>query len=171
MTLKTLKIELLGPQGADRALAFYAASGHAYTAPSEERLRECVGNGTWDMVIACGNDTDIGAFYLNNQPKYGFYQRLGLPELQDLRVLPGYRKQGVATSLIAYAEDMARAKDAPGIGISVGLTADYGAAQRLYAGLGYMPDGNGVTYDRIVVEKGEKRTVDDDLAIMLLKFF
>jgi hypothetical protein len=53
----------------------------------------------------------------------------------------------------------------------VGLSADYGAAQRLYHKLGYEPDGNGVTYDRAPVTPGQKYPLDDDLALMLVKFF
>jgi GNAT superfamily N-acetyltransferase len=121
--------------------------------------------------MAVKGDSDIGAFYLNWKPKYAIYQRLNIPELQDLRVLPGHRRQGAATAMIAKAEDMAKAAGRTGIGLSVGLSADYGAAQRLYARLAYIPDGNGVTYDRQPVEKGEKRPIDDDLALMLVKFF
>ena len=55
------------------------------------------------------------------------------------------------------------------MGISVALGASYGPAQRLYATLGYMPDGNGVTYDRMAVGFGEMRPVDDDLCLMMVK--
>jgi len=61
------------------------------------------------------------------------------------------------------------AKDCVDIGISVGLTIDFGPAQRLYCKLGYMPDGNGVTLDREFVDDGQPVTVNDDLCLMMVK--
>ena len=45
----------------------------------------------------------------------------------------------------------------------------FGAAQRLYCKLGYIPDGNGVTYDREAVRAGDMRAVDDLLCLMMVK--
>ena len=55
------------------------------------------------------------------------------------------------------------------IGISVGVTAKYGAAQRIYAKMGYIPDGHGVTYDRESIKSGEFRPIDDNLCLMMVK--
>ena len=55
------------------------------------------------------------------------------------------------------------------MGLAVGLHRSYGAAQRLYARLGYMPDGYGVTYDREAVVPGDFRAVDDELCLMMVK--
>lgn len=105
----------------------------------------------------------------NRRPQYALYKRLEIPEIQDLNVLPEYRREGIGTALIRHCEDLAQQEGHRHIGISVGLYKDYGAAQRLYTRLGYIPDGNGVTYDREAVTAGELRPVDDNLCLMMVK--
>ena len=55
------------------------------------------------------------------------------------------------------------------MGIGVGLSRDYGAAQRLYIKRGYVPDGRGVTYNYLPVMAGSKVLVDDDLVLWFTK--
>ena len=55
------------------------------------------------------------------------------------------------------------------IGIGVGLTPDYGDAQKLYAKSGYIPDGNGMTYQHQTVKWGVDYKVDDDLVLWFIK--
>lgn len=121
------------------------------------------------VLIASQNKQDVGFGVLNFEPKYNLYQKLDIPEIQDLNVMPESREQGVATALLSAFENIARDQDAAHIGISVGLNKSYGPAQRLYAKLGYIPDGYGATYDRKPVEQGLSYLVDDDLALMLVK--
>lgn len=166
MTTEAFKVEVLGSGETARALAFYAD----YGAADVDFIKSGMQTGAITVVMAVAGGADIGGFYLNREPKYALYRRLGLPELQDLRVAETHRRRGVGAALVAEAEAMAAVAH-KGLGLSVGLHAGFGAAQRLYARLGYIPDGQGVTYDRKVVEPGEKRPVDGDLALMLLKFF
>ena len=125
-----------------------------------------------DAAYLVMDDCDIyyaqnrGYCVLNRQPKYPPYKRLGIPEIQDLYVLPEYRGQGVATALINHCEDVC-ANDV--IGISVPVSHQFGVAQRLYAKLNYIPDGNGVTYDREYVEIDAMTRVDENLCLMLIK--
>ncbi len=121
------------------------------------------------VFIASLNGKAAGYGMLNREPQYALYKRLGMPEIQDLNVVPECRKKGVATALISRFEEEARKAGKTDMGISVGLYADYGAAQRLYVRLGYIPDGFGVTYDRQPVRPGEIRPVDDDLCLMMVK--
>jgi len=121
------------------------------------------------VLIANFDDTPCGFCLLNIYPRYNLYKKLNIPEIQDLNVMKVFRRQGIATTLIKYCEGMARAKGADYIGISVGLTKDYGTAQILYAKMGYIPDGNGVTYDREPVITGKSYPMDDDMALMLVK--
>jgi GNAT superfamily N-acetyltransferase len=125
--------------------------------------------GRREILIARAGGVDIGYGMLNMRPQYALYKRLEIPEIQDLNVVPEARRQGAATVLIKALEDIARRDGRRQIGISVGLFADYGPAQRLYVKLGYVPDGYGVTYDRVAVSGGEIRPVDDDLCLMLVK--
>ena len=121
------------------------------------------------VFIATADGQAAGYGMLNWQPQYALYRRLGMPEIQDMNVAPAFRRRGIASMLIAHCEDLAREKGCTDIGISVGLHADYGAAQRLYVQLGYVPDGYGVTYDRKTVRPGEIRPVDDSLCLMMVK--
>lgn len=121
------------------------------------------------VLIAEKNNKTVGFGILNFEPKYSFYQKLEIPEIQDVNVLPEFRQQGIATALIESFENLARDQEVEHIGISVGLTKDYGPAQRLYCKLGYMPDGNGITYDRAYVDPRQQICVNDDLCLMMLK--
>jgi GNAT superfamily N-acetyltransferase len=121
------------------------------------------------LFLATLDGQDAGYGMLNWQPQYSLYRRLGIPEIQDLNVIPDMRCKGVASAIIAQCEQTARDRGAEHIGISFGLHGGYGAAQRLYIRLGYMPDGNGVTYDRRPVAAGQMWPVDDDLCLMLVK--
>lgn len=111
----------------------------------------------------------VGYGIYNRVPKYNYYKALGIPEIQDLNILPSERRKGYATGLIHFCEDIARRENQKQIGISVGLHRNFGPAQRLYWKLGYQPDGNGVTYDRQPVGYGEMKSMDDDLCLMLVK--
>ncbi len=65
-----------------------------------------------------------------------------IPEIQDLNVLPPFRRKGIATMLLDRAEaEVACRSDVVGIG--VGLHPGYNDAQRLYVKRGYIPDGLG----------------------------
>ncbi len=168
MGTEAFRLEVLEPQDIERAARFF---NYNPGDSDDAALRKNMAAGSWTVIMAVAENRDVGGFYLNWTPKYQVYLRLDLPEIQDLRVSPGHRRQGIATALINKAEDMARASGRTGMGLSVGLHGDYGDAQRLYVQLGYIPDGNGVTYDRVPVAPGETRAIDDDLALMLLKFF
>jgi len=93
---------------------------------------------------------------------------LEVPEIQDLNVLPGFRKRGIGTQLLDAAEaEVARRSDVVDIG--VGLHPGYNAAQRLYVKRGYIPDGRGVTYRGRYVQEGMQVVLDDDLVLHLTK--
>ena len=101
-------------------------------------------------------------------PEYAPLRDAGIPEIQDLNVLPEHRGQGVATHLLDRAEAMIGERS-PFAGIAVGLYGAYGAAQRLYVLRGYLPDGLGVTYQNELVEAGREVRLDDDLVLHLIK--
>ena len=121
------------------------------------------------ILMAFKNKIAVAFGILNFEPKYALYKKLEIPEIQDLNVMPDAREQGVATALVAAFENLACDQGLESIGISVGLTKDYGPAQRLYCKLGYIPDGGGVTYDREGVTVGQVYPADDDLCLMMVK--
>lgn len=121
------------------------------------------------IPIVIENGALIAFCVLNWRPRYSLYKALGVPEIQDLNVLPAHRRRGLASALIAWCEDLAKEHACSHMGISVGLTKSYGPAQILYAKMGYVPDGYGATYDREGVEFGRAYPMDDLLALMLIK--
>ena len=125
--------------------------------------------GKRDVLIVSADDQDAGYCMLNWTPKYALFKKLGIPEIQDLNVIPSSRQRGIATAFIKHCEDMARQKKHKDMGIAFGLHSSYGAAQRLYIKLGYIPDGQGATYDRKQIAFGDFKPVDDDLCLMLIK--
>ncbi|MCC6598515.1 MAG: GNAT family N-acetyltransferase [Alphaproteobacteria bacterium] len=121
------------------------------------------------IILAQDEEAIAGYCILNWEPKYAFFKKMGFPEIQDLIVHPQFRRRGLATRMIDHCEAAARGRGMDYMGIGVGLHHRFGAAQRLYARLGYIPDGNGITYDRQPVTAGEFRPVDDDLCLMMVK--
>lgn len=99
---------------------------------------------------------------------YAPFREAGIPEVQDLNVLPPFRRQGIATAIMDLAEEYEGSRS-PVAGIGVGLSPDYGPAQTMYALRGYRPDGHGVVYDNQTVRHGDSVRVDDDLCLMLTK--
>jgi GNAT superfamily N-acetyltransferase len=64
---------------------------------------------------------------------------LGVPEVQDVFVVDGRRRDGVATALMAHAERLAAGRGH--VRISIGHSVDNEAARRLYERLGYRASG------------------------------
>lgn len=134
-----------------------------------ERCFEEQAAGKRDILIALREGNITGYVFLNWNPRYQPFRRLNIPEIQDLYVASDARRQGIGEALVAVCEQRAREKGCTHMGIAVGLHAGFGAAQRIYVRLGYVPDGGGVTYDRDAVRVGEMRPVDDDLTLMMVK--
>jgi len=109
-----------------------------------------------------------GYVTVNWNPPYSAFVELDIPEIQDLNVIPEFRRQGIGTRLLDWAEkEIALRFGIAGIG--VGLHPGYNAAQRLYVKRGYVPDGRGVTYRDRYVEEGMPVVMDDDLVLHLTK--
>lgn len=140
-------------------------------------------DGYADKCLAEQNDgrrTVLGAFasdggdmagfvHLIWRPAYPPFARLGIPEIQDLAVLPDFQRRGLGRALVLRCEDEAQKRGCQEIGIGVGLHAAYGAAQRLYVRLGFMPDGAGVSYDNAALSGGRLYAVDDLLTLKMVK--
>ena len=134
-----------------------------------QRLFDEVEKGERSVIIGLVDDVAAGYAVINWRPVYPLFARLGIPELQDLNVLPEHRRIGLGREIISTCEDLARQRDCQQMGLAVGLDKSYGAAQRLYTRLGYVPDGFGVTYDREPVAPGQVVRIDDDLCLMMVK--
>jgi len=99
---------------------------------------------------------------------YEPFRERDIPEIVDFNVLPKFRRMGIGTQLMDKAEhEIARVRSTAGIG--VGMTPDYGAAQRLYVLRGYVPDGLGLHWKNHPTQYGEVVRVDDDLVLYFTK--
>ena len=126
-------------------------------------------DGRRTLFLADDGARGLGYAQVNWQPNYLPFRRLQIPELVDLNVIPDARRQGLGEKLVESCEEAARGRGCAEMGISVGVHAGFGAAQRLYARLGYVPDGAGVTYDDAPVTPGDMRAVDDLLTLKLVR--
>lgn len=120
------------------------------------------------ILVAFKESAFVGYLTIVWRSDYPPFQAAAIPEIQDFNVLPEFRRQGVGTQLMDKAEQIIT-KRAAFAGIGVGLTADYGAAQRLYVLRGYVPDGRGLVWKNHHPEYGDQVTVDDDLVLCLVK--
>lgn len=76
---------------------------------------------------------------------YEPWRSAGIAELCDLNVMTAYQKQGIGTTLVRELEARAVERGQSLLGISVEQTPEGGHAEHLYRGLGYSPDGRGIT--------------------------
>jgi GNAT superfamily N-acetyltransferase len=95
-----------------------------------------------------------GYVTVNWKPPYSAFLELDIPEIQDLNVLPEFRRQGIGTRLLDWAEEAIALRSGTA-GIGVGLHPGYNAAQRLYVKRGYVPDGRGELPTTIVMWRRE----------------
>ncbi|MDB2415473.1 GNAT family N-acetyltransferase [Rickettsiales bacterium] len=114
------------------------------------------------------NNVFAGYVTLKWQSEYPYFKDNNIPEIKDLNILPNFRNQGVGSALLDAAEQAAF-ENSDQVGIGVGLYPDYGSAQRLYVKRGYIPDGNGITYEHKTVLPGETAILDDDLILWMVK--
>jgi ribosomal protein S18 acetylase RimI-like enzyme len=118
--------------------------------------------------IALQEKEFAGYVTLKKTSDYSPFREHNIPEISDLNVLPLFRNQGIGTALLHQAETEAK-KTSPIVGIGMGLTAEYGPAQKLYIRQGYVPDGLGVTSHANPLIYGAEIRVDDDLVLWLTK--
>ena len=121
-----------------------------------------------DMYIARVEGQFAGYLTVCWQSTYAPFREKKIPEIMDFNVLPKFRRQGIGTQLMDKAEAEIT-KVSPVAGIGVGMTPDYGAAQKLYVLRGYIPDGNGLYYRSRPIQYGDAIKVDDYMALYLTK--
>ena len=120
------------------------------------------------MYIARVVEQFAGYLTISWQSSYQPFRERNIPEIMDFNVLPKFRRLGVGRQLMDRAEEKI-ANISPIAGIGVGMTPDYGAAQRLYVLRGYLPDGRGLAYRGRPIRYGDEIKVDDNLVLYLTK--
>jgi GNAT superfamily N-acetyltransferase len=149
-----------------------ATDGGAWWRRDEPYWLKCLeeqARGHRAAVVASDAGGIAGYAYLNWHSQYPRFRTQEIPEISDLRVSDRHRRRGVATGMIAHFERTALYARRRAIGIGVGLYSGYGPAQRLYAKLGFRPDGHGITYGNADIEPGAMVTVDDSLILWLVR--
>jgi GNAT superfamily N-acetyltransferase len=137
--------------------------------PSQyERYLAQQAEGVRDIYVAFVEGQFAGYLTICWESSYRPFFIKSIPEIVDFNVLPKFRRMGVGTQLMDRAErEIAKISSIAGIG--VGMTSDYGAAQKLYILRGYIPDGLGLHWRDHHVHYHEDIVVDDDLALYLTK--
>ena len=156
---------------ADAPLIAAAFAEFAWPDKSEAKYRRYFEEqeaGARDVLVALLAGRFAGYGTIVWQPAYPTFREAGIPEIQDLNVLPPFRRRGVATAIMDEAEARVAAR-VPAVGIGIGLYDDYGPAQRMYVLRGYVPDGKGITYNDEPVAGGEEVVAGDDLILWLTK--
>ena len=121
-----------------------------------------------DVYVAFIEERFMGYLTICWTSSYEPFRKAKIPEIVDFNVLPEFRRQGIGMQLMDKAEsEIAKVSSIAGIG--VGMTPDYGAAQRLYVLRGYIPDGRGLNYRGHFIKYSEEITVDDNIALYLTK--
>lgn len=162
------EIRLLEPADVEPVLAAFDAAGWPKRRATLERYLAEQDEGVRTVLVAVAGAEVCGYGTVCWEPDYPPFVAAGIPEIQDLNVLPRFRRRGIATRLMDEAERrIAERSDVAGIG--VGLYDDYGPAQRMYVLRGYVPDGRGAVYRNLPVRGGETLRADDDLVIHLIK--
>ena len=120
------------------------------------------------VLIAETNGEFVGYLTIVWESDYHPFRDSCIPEIVDFNVLITQQRKGIGTILMDRAE--ARISERSKIaGICVGLDADFGAAQIMYARRGYIPDGRGIQYDGKQLKFGDKTIVDYSLCMCFTK--
>ena len=150
------------------AATYGGAVWHGGTEKWDQRLVEHA-HGKRLVLLAVDGAEVVGYGSVLWSSAHAPFREAGIAELHDVVVAEQRRNQGIATELIHALEERARAAKYKAIGIGVGLFSDYGAAQRLYVHLGYVPDGKGMASGGLPVVAGDNVVVDDGLVLWLVK--
>jgi GNAT superfamily N-acetyltransferase len=147
--------------------AFRALGWPGKTVEQYETYRRQDAEGRRASFVAELNGQIAGYCTLLWESEYPHFRNAGVPEVSDLNVLPRYRNLGIGNRLLDAVEAAASERSHL-VGLGVGLYADYGAAQRIYARRGYLPDGRGIMYANAPVQPGAEIRIDDKATLMLI---
>lgn len=154
-------IRLLRPADADMIAAAFAGQGWDKPAEQYRRYHAEQCEGKREVLVAEMGGAFAGYLTIVWQSDYRPFGEQGIPEIVDLNVLIFFRRQGVASALLAAEARIATRSPLAGIG--VGVTADYGAAHILYVHRGFVPDGRGLASHGRSLSHGDIVIIDDNL--------
>jgi GNAT superfamily N-acetyltransferase len=158
----------MGPSDVDWMAQGYGKMGWTKPDGYFQEIYRQQGSEELVVLVAQVGDQYVGHLKIVWHPSYPGFRENGIPEVQDLNVLPQFRRNRIATQLMDRAEEIVSKKSAL-VGIGVGLHPGYNAAQKMYVLRGHVPDAQGVTYDDQYVEQGARVRLDDRLILHLVK--
>jgi len=147
--------------------AFASQNWNKPLAQYEKYLNEQTA-GTREVLIAEAKREFAGYLTIVWQSDFMPFREKNIPEIVDFNVLIKFRNLGIGTKLMDAAENLISEKYKT-VGIRVGLTEDYGAAQRIYVKRGFVPDGLGISQNRVSLKYDDKITIDDNLNLSFTK--
>jgi ribosomal protein S18 acetylase RimI-like enzyme len=155
---------------ADAPLIARAFAAQGWHKPKEQYRRYYEQSTRGERVALVAEDEAGLAGYVTIEWASGYppFREAVIPEVVDFNVLMRCRRRGIGTALLDEAERRIGARSAVA-GIGVGLTIDYGAAQILYGGRGYIPDAQGVWQAHRPLRHGDEATMNDDLVLYFTK--
>ena len=163
-----LKIRSLKSTDARVISDAFAVIGWNKTVEQFERYFNDQTQGRREVFVAHVDSEFVGYVTVEWESTYSPFADKGIPEIVDLNVLPRFRRRGIGNALLDAAEaKIATRADFAGIG--VGMTPDYGQAQRIYPQRGYLPDGRGLTQNREPVRHDQSIVVDDSTVLWFIK--
>jgi len=124
--------------------------------------------GRIDVLVARRDESPAGYCLIIWESAYPPFREAGIPEISDLNVLHAHRGAGLGRLLLDEVERRIATR-AGTAGLRVGLYADYGIAQQMYARRGYLPDGRGVSIDGEPVPPGTMIALDDEPVLALTR--
>ena len=172
MTAETLEIQLnfrvVSPQAIAEAkqevkAVFFSGDEAAIDAHFEEHE-----NGASTTLLGYEAGRLVGIVTIRWHSHYPMFRERNIPLIQNIEIRYEDRGRGLGNQMLKRAEQEI-AQRSPVAGLVVGISEDYGPAQRLYAKRGYIPDGRGVCRQFTPLKNGETITVDHDLLLWLIK--
>jgi GNAT superfamily N-acetyltransferase len=163
-----MQIRLIQATDIQPIAAAFAELGWQKPASQYEQYLSEQQAGSRVVLVAWLNGEFSGYVTIVWRSHYPAFALAQIPEIVDFNVLPKFRRQGLGMALMDEAERRV-AEVSPLVRLGVGLTADYGSAQRMYVKRGYLPDGRGAFSAGQPVVYGQSVPVDDDLVLFLTK--
>ena len=144
-------------------LAFF--SGDEATIDSHFEDHE---NGDSTTILGYEAGRLVGIVTIRWKSSYPSFRDLEIPLIQYIEIRFEDRGRGLGGQMLHGAEQEIALRS-PLAGLVVGISEEYGPAQRLYAKRGFVPDGRGVCRKFTPLKIGEHVTVDHDLLHWLVK--
>jgi GNAT superfamily N-acetyltransferase len=125
-------------------------------------------NGESTTILGYESERLVGIVTIRWHCRYPAFRDRQIPLIQNIEIRYEDRGRGLGNQMLERAEQEI-ARRSPLAGLVVGISEEYGPAQRLYARRGYIPDGRGVCRQFTPLKIGDAVTVDHDLLLWLVK--